>query len=133
LSAVYVDTSALLPLLDRSDRDHAAVKRAVEVLAREGAPLVTASYVLVEAGALSKRRLGAAAFRALGDVAARAMRVVWVDEGLHADAWTRAAKEGRDGPSLVDWVSFLVMRRIGVERALALDAHFTRHGFRAIP
>jgi len=61
------------------------------------------------------------------------MRVVWVDEGLHAEAWTRAAKEGRDGPSLVDWVSFLVMRRIGVERALALDAHFTRHGFRAFP
>jgi predicted nucleic acid-binding protein len=133
LSAVYVDTSALLPLLDGSDRDHLAVKGAVEALVHENATLVTASYVLVETGALAKRRLGAAAFRALGDVAERAMRVVWVDEALHAEAWSRAATEGRDGPSLVDWVSFLVMRRAGAERVLALDGHFTRQGFRTIP
>lgn len=133
MSAVYVDTSALLPLLDRGDRDHLAVKRAIEGLAEEGVPLVTASYVLVEAGALAKRRLGTEAFRALGSVAARAMRVVWVDEELHLEAWSHAAKEGRDGPSLVDWVSFLVMQQEGAKRALSLDVHFGRRGFEVIP
>ncbi len=133
MSAVFVDTSALLPLLDRGDRDHASVKGAVEALAAEGAPLVTASYVLVEAGALAKRRLGAAAFRALGGVATRAMRIVWVDEALHLEAWRRAAREGRDGPSLVDWASFLIMRGGGLDRALTLDSHYNRQGFRTLP
>ena len=133
MNPVYLDTSALLPLLDRSDRDHHAVRRALESLAEEGAPLLTASYVLVEAGALARSRLGIAAFRALGEVAEQAMRIAWVDESLHAEAWRRAAGEGRAGPGLVDWVSFLVMRQAGVERALALDAHFTRQGFRTLP
>lgn len=54
---VFVDTSALLPLLDRADGDHAAVVAAVRELADRHETLVTSSYTLVEAGALVKRRL----------------------------------------------------------------------------
>jgi hypothetical protein len=130
---VFVDTSALLSLMDRSDRDHERVVAALGDLGRAGETLLTSSYTLVEAGALTRRRLGTEAFRRLGQTASRACQVVWVDEELHARAWQLAASRGRRGPGLVDCVSFLVMREVGVDAALALDAHFRREGFRTLP
>jgi predicted nucleic acid-binding protein len=35
--------------------------------------------------------------------------------------------------SLVDWTSFELMRRQGIERAFALDADFDRQGFATVP
>ena len=133
MSSVYVDTSALLALLDSSDRDHASVVAAVRQLANDGAELVTTSHTLVETGALAKRRLGAEAFRRLGAVVDRSMQVVWVHEALHRDAWSRASGEPRRGPSLVDWVGFLVMRELRLDTVLALDHHFETQGFRRLP
>lgn len=130
---VYVDTSALLPLLDRSDRDHPAVVAAVRELGLAAAPLLTASYTLVEAGVLVRSRLGNEAFKRLGLTVDRALQVVWVDEELHGRAWKLAASRGRRGPSLVDCVSFLVMREAGIDAALALDEHFRAEGFRTLP
>lgn len=96
--AAYVDTSALLALLDADDRVHARVTAAFGSLAEDGAVLHTSSYVLVETGALVKRRLGADAFRRFGATAERALQVLWVDELLHQRAWEHAAKEGPSRP-----------------------------------
>jgi predicted nucleic acid-binding protein len=131
--SVLVDTSALLPLLDRSDRDHGAVRQALQDLAARSETLLTTSYTLVEAGALVKRRLGQEAFQRLGETVQSAMSVIWVDEELHGRAWKLAATHGKDGPSLVDCVSFLVMRESQVDTALTLDAHFRDEGFRVLP
>jgi predicted nucleic acid-binding protein len=133
MKAVFLDTSALLPLLDRSDRDHPAVKAALEALIAQGALLVTSSYTLVEAAALTRHRLGLAAFAALGAALDRSAEILWVDEDLHRRAWAMAAKQTRKGPGLVDWVSFLAMREHGIDTALALDRHFRQQGFTTLP
>ena len=130
---VYLDTSALLPLLDGDDRDHVAVTKALTHIVESQAMLVTSSYTLVEAGALVKRRLGVTVFQALGETIDQSTEVIWVDEELHRRAWAKAAEEPRRGPSLVDWVGFLVMRDLGVDSALAIDNHFRRQGFRTLP
>ena len=131
--SVFVDTSALLPLLDRSDDNHRAVTAAVRELAQKDEVLVTTSYTLVEAGALVKRRLGKQAFEKLGETATQAFEIVWIDEDLHARAWALATKQARDGPSLVDCAAFLVMREEKVPVALAIDRHFRDEGFEVIP
>ncbi len=133
MSAVFVDTSALLPFLDRDDRDHTNVVSGFRRLFEEDVPLVTTSYVLVEAGALVKARLGQEAFRALGRLVDEAMDVVWVDPELHRAGWTQAAASGRNGPSLVDCVSFAVMREQGIDKAFTLDRHFKQQGFALVP
>jgi predicted nucleic acid-binding protein len=133
MTAVYVDTSALLAFIDRDDMDHEPVTEAVGRLVREGVPLLTSSYVLVECGALVKRRLGPDAFAALGSAAARSLDVVWVGEALHGRAWAGASKESCRGPSLVDWTGFLVMEDMGLTTALALDPHFRARGFQTLP
>lgn len=133
MSEVYLDTSALLALLDRDDQDHLPVAAAVARLLQDSVRLVTTSYTLVEAGALVRRRLGIAAFKALGDVIDRAAEIVWVDETLHRAAWRNSAAEGRKGASLVDWVGFLVMKGRAIDLALAIDEHFRREGFSTLP
>ncbi len=58
-----------------------------------------------------------------------AVRIRWVDGGLHASAVEQFL--GRRGRySLVDEVSFLVMREGGVQLALSFDRDFEREGFR---
>lgn len=133
MTTLYVDTSALLPLLDQSDSDHPSVVETLSDLVQVGARLLTTSYTLVEAGALVKRRLGAEAFRLLGEAIDRSMDVVWVDEELHQRAWQMAADEPRHGASLVDWTGFLVMRDLKISKALALDKHFRLQGFTTLP
>jgi len=133
VSAVYVDTSALLPLLDKGDEHHRAVVETVARLAEEGVGLVTASYTLVEAGALVRGRIGVEAFRELGRAVAAAADVVWVDAELHHRAWQETARGPRTGPSLVDVVGFLVMEGRGLTTALAVDRHFRDRGFELLP
>ncbi len=105
MTSIFVDTSALLPLLDRDDQDHDYLVNAVGTLSISQTALVTSSYVLVEAGSLVRSRLGVSAFRRLGEIMERGVEIVWVDEELHRRAWKEASAGGKRAPSLVDWES----------------------------
>lgn len=102
-----------------------------DVLAERGP--VTHNYVLVETEALAHRRLGATATRKLLEDLVPAVEVVWIDEEIHAAAVAAHLKALRRRSSLVDHVSFEVMRRLGVRSALALDSDFAREGFELLP
>ncbi len=133
MTSIFVDTSALLPLLDRDDQDHDYLVNAVGTLSISQTALVTSSYVLVEAGSLVRSRLGVSAFRRLGEIMERGVEIVWVDEELHRRAWKEASAGGKRAPSLVDWVSFLLMAELDITTALARDRHFVQQGFRILP
>jgi predicted nucleic acid-binding protein len=54
-----------------------------------------------------------------------------VDEHIHARALSALLAAGRI--SFVDWVSFEVMRRLGVETAFSFDRDFAAQGFELAP
>jgi predicted nucleic acid-binding protein len=89
--------------------------------------------VIVEAVALAQRRLGHAAARALLNGLCPLLHVVWVDEALHAAGVSALLAGARRRVSLVDWVSFEVMRRRGIEVAFAFDRDFVAQGFATVP
>src|SRR2546428_95006 len=91
-----------------------------------GEDLLVHNYILVESSALLHRRLGwAAVSRFLQEASVFQLR--WVDEVLHRSAAERFLKrKGR--ASLVDEVSFLVIREAGAHYALAFDQDFVREG-----
>jgi predicted nucleic acid-binding protein len=126
---IFLDTSAIYALADQADPQHAQAKERLQVVLESGVEIFTHNYVLVEAMALIQSRLGlGAAVRLARD--SRAFVIEWVDEATHEEAVRRLARQGRQGVSFVDQVSFLVMRRRGVGIALAFDADFEAEGFR---
>jgi uncharacterized protein len=84
--------------------------------------------VLVESLALLQMRLGLAAAAGLARDAT-AFIIHWVDDELHAAGVSELVRSGRRRVSLVDHVSFLVMRRRQVATAFAFDPDFTSAGF----
>jgi predicted nucleic acid-binding protein len=125
---LLVDTSALYALLDEDDGNHGRAADAWDRLL-DAEPLLTHTYVVVEASALVHRRLGMAAARALHRTLLPPVRVLPVDAGMHGRAVERWLADDRRRLSLVDVTSFIVMRDRGLERAFAYDADFDREGY----
>ncbi len=123
----FVDTSALYALLDIDDANHQVAVR--QFVSLRGEDLVTHNYVIVETAALVQRRLGLEAVARFVTDISPILRVVWIDEDLHRRAMTDVLTTGRRQVSLVDRVSFEVMRRHGVETAFAFDDDFLDEGF----
>jgi len=124
----FVDTSALLPLVDIADPRRADVYRAVA----EADAVRTHNYVVVEAEALVRRCLGAAASKELLELIADIADIGWVDRDLHDRAASRLEPRGRRA-SLVDEVSFAFMRDGSIGTAIALDDDFAEEGFAVLP
>ena len=125
---IFLDTSAIYALADRADPNHSRAKRLFSKAIREGEDLLIHSYVLVEAAALIQSRLGLEpALRFLKESAS--FVVHWVTPTDHREGVKLLEKRGKRRLSLVDCVSFVVMRRYGVKLYLAFDEDFEREGF----
>lgn len=132
MNAVFADTSGLFALLSTTDDNHARAKRAFGNLRARQALLVSTSYVLVETYALVGRRLGLDAVRSFRADFAPLIDVVWVDETLHNAGVDLLLDRRKRLFSLVDAVSFIVMRQRSVAEAFAIDPHFEQEGFSPI-
>jgi len=130
---VFVDTSSLLAVLDADDLNHTSAKTLWESLLGGGTDLVTHNYVLVETSALVLRRLGLDALRIFERDIAPVFRVVWVTQDVHEAAVGAHLLAARRALSLVDCVSFEVMRRAGLRSAFAFDPHFAEFGYELLP
>lgn len=129
---IFVDTSALFALASDRDQRHQEARVSFDRLLRARRRLLTHSYVLSESMALLHQRLGHRAASALAAEVRNAFEVEWVAESLH-NAAVNALSSAPGGVSLVDQVSFLVMRERGIDEAFAFDRHFTAAGFRLYP
>ena len=131
MSATFVDTSALITLLDGDDPRHDAVAAALRSMA--GIRLVTHGYVIAETIAVARRRLGVTGVQALIDGLLPILETVPVTAEQHADALARYRSSLPSGTSFVDQVSFVVMGALEIGRAFALDGDFAARGIEVVP
>ena len=125
---IFLDTSAVIALADTADENHSEAVAALDEATAQGLGVLTHNYVLVESAALLQSRIGLrSALAFLSD--AEKFTIHWVTPRDHADAVTLLAERNRRGLSLVDCMSFTVMRKYGVIAALAYDADFETEGF----
>ena len=129
----FVDTSAFFAVLDADDEHHPRAKTQWDALLQEGASLVTTSYVLVETLALLQSRLGVDGARVFHEDIFPLLRAEWIDAALHETGVAAVLSAQRKSLSLVDCVSFAVMRRLGVRTAFAFDPHYAEQGFQCFP
>jgi len=129
VNRVFVDTSAVLALLNPSDESHEPARRVFEKLQTRDAALLTTSFVLVEVYALLGRRMGLAAVEAFRKDFAPLLEVVWIGADTHEAGLDLLLERRVHGLSLVDAVSFLVMRQRRLDEVFAFDRHFRDEGF----
>ena len=129
MNPVFVDTSALLALVNRGDENHERARRVFATLSGRQAALVSTSAVLIETYALLGSRLGLDAIRSFRAEFAPLFEVVWVDESLHEAGLDLLLERAKRRLSLVDSVSFVAMRRMELDEAFAFDPHFEQEGF----
>ena len=130
--SAFVDTSALLAVLDADAENHGGAFAAWRRELESATPFVTSNYVVVESFALVQRRLGVEAARALVDDLLAVVEIEWVTPEDHRAAMAAVLAAKRRTLSLVDCVSFEVMRRLGIVRAFTLDRHFKEQGFEVL-
>jgi predicted nucleic acid-binding protein len=126
---IFLDTSAIYAWADAADPNHHTSVRRLQAILDDGDELLTHNYVLVESIALLHARLGIrAAIKLTRD--STAFVVDWVDDELHASGVRALERSQKRHVSLVDHISFLLMRRRDVSTAFAFDPDFTAAGFR---
>jgi predicted nucleic acid-binding protein len=130
---IFVDTSALYALLDRDDGNHPKAKKAWGEFINPENTLVTSNYVLVETFALLQSRLGFDAVRGFQEDMFPTLHVEFVTPGIHRLGVTALLSASRRGLSLVDCVSFEVMRDLGMKTAFTFNSHFREQGFDVTP
>jgi uncharacterized protein len=125
----FVDSSALIAIIDRNEQNHRQASQVwLQLLARHTL-LLTTNYVLLETSSIVQRRIGIAALETLMQKLVPVLEIVWISPDLHREAVECVFTAARRQVSLVDHLSFLVMRRHGIRSAFAFDQHFIEHGF----
>jgi len=130
--SVFVDTSALLAVLDRRDERHEAARRIWTELLEGGRLLVCHNYILVETSAVLARRMGMEAVRIFEQDVVPVLHIVWVTREIHQAAVGAHLAAGRRALSLVDCASFEIMRRAGLRAVFAFDPHFEEFGYEPV-
>lgn len=126
---VFVDTSALLAVLNRNDLWAVRAARSWTRLIQDKEAMVTTSYVVLETVSIVQRRIGLDGVQVLNDSLLPLVKIAYVDTDLHAAAMSNLLVANRRELSLVDCCSFEYMRRNKLFRVFAYDKHFEEQGF----
>ncbi|MBI2170114.1 MAG: PIN domain-containing protein [Actinobacteria bacterium] len=129
---VLVDTSAVVAALLVDDPNHEAAREHFERLLDDVEELVSHSHAVVETIAVLQRKSGLPAVHDYVLGIEPTIDVVWVDEQRHRRGLA-ALLTGSRRISLVDHISFQLMRDLGIDTAFAFDGDFRGEGFTVIP
>jgi len=129
---LFVDTSAWFAFANRKDPHHGDVG---DTLRRYPGRLVASNFILDETVSLCLYRLGHTAARAAGTVLmdpdiVSLVRLTPADEQA---AWILFCHRSDHQYSFTDCTSFVLMRRLKLATALALDDDFRSEGFEVVP
>lgn len=132
MERIFVDTSAWIALANTADPDHEAVS---ESLSGWDGRMVTTSAVVGETVTVALYRFGHEAATSLGERLWRGdiADVVRPDAQDEREAWSLFVNRSDKTYSFVDCVSFTVMRRLKLVKAVAIDDDFDQEGFDVVP
>jgi predicted nucleic acid-binding protein len=135
VTSVFVDAGYLIALEAADDQHHAAAVRHWRGFLPTHPRLVTTSFVLDEVVTFFNSRGRHSKAVEVGSrlLASPSVRLVHVDEELFRSAFAYLERRPDKRFSLTDCVSFVLMSQLGIQEALAFDAHFEQAGFTRLP
>lgn len=132
MERLFVDTSAWFSYANRKDPDRDAVRRALRASA---ARITTSNFVFDEIVSLCRYRLGHPAAAGVGAVLldADTVDLIRVTPDDERAAWSVFRERSDQSYSFTDCTSFVLMRRLRIGTAVALDDDFRIEGFQVVP
>jgi predicted nucleic acid-binding protein len=128
MNLVFVDTVGLLALWDQDDQWHQAAETAWQRIGVTKLIPCTTPFVLLECANAASRRSYRREVSALREQFERAQMLFWPEGDEWRLAWEQY-QQGKPGDAgVVDHVSFIVMRRLGISDAFTNDRHFKAAG-----
>jgi predicted nucleic acid-binding protein len=132
VSLVFLDTVGLLAVWDESDQWHAAATTALHSVTTSGDAAVTTTFVLLECGNSAARRPYRQAVDRLRQALDAAHALIYPTASDWHAAWQAYQRGDGAAAGIVDHVSFVVMRRLGIKTAFTNDKHFQASGFEVL-
>ena len=130
---VFADTSGWLNAFVRTEPQHAAAAEYLRKWQRERTRVITTNYIITELAALYVNRIRSPRAEQINTIdtikSADWVEVVVVDVRLDQEGWNLFKSRHDKKWSLVDCVSFVIMRQRGLTDALTEDHHFEQAGF----
>ena len=128
MERAFVDTSAWLAHANRQDPAHLRIRN---VLRTFQGRLITSNFIFDETVTLCLYRLGYQVAATVGEVlldltVVHLIRITPEDE---QSAWALWLARPDKTYSYTDCTSFVLMRRLGLQRVIAIDMDFQREGF----
>jgi len=126
-TSVFVDTSALFALVNRSDTDHERAKQCLSSLSNDNTTLVISNFILSETYTLVLYKIGRTSALNVVNGLFDSCELERVSEEDEEHAWRIINDFGDKDFSYVDATTFAVMGRLGLTRAFSFDAHFDQY------
>jgi predicted nucleic acid-binding protein len=132
MTTVFLDTVGLVALWDEADPWNGPAAAAMKLLDAPSIRLVTTPYVLLECGnALARTPFRADVCQFREQLAKQKNLIDPMPEEIE-EAWAAYQRDHAAGAGIVDHVSFIVMRRLGISDAFTNDRHFKAAGFNTL-
>jgi predicted nucleic acid-binding protein len=131
---MFLDTAYAIALSVVTDEHHAQAVAIAEQLEAQQTRLITTRAVLLEIGnALSRQRYRTAAEQLLESLEHDPqVECVSLTDGLYQQAFALFCERRDKEWGLIDCVSFIVMKEMGLTDALTTDEHFDQAGFHSL-
>jgi hypothetical protein len=126
---VLLDTVGLLALWDQSDQWHEIAQTSFTELCNVNTNFTITSFVLLECANAAARRPYRSTVSRLRQQMERADRLITPTPEDWQTAWIAYEKGEASSAGMVDHISFVVMRRLGISKAFTNDNHFRAAGF----
>ncbi len=135
MKRLFVDTAGWMAMADVKDPLHIPCVRARDQWLEQGGIMTTSNYVVDETLTLIRIRLGLTAAEAWWDMVSQSprCRTEWITQDKAEKALRWFFKWQDQSFSFTDCTSFVVMKELGITKALTTDHHFMTAGFELLP
>jgi len=128
---VFVDTSAWLALVNKSDAAHQKARKVRDTLLKYPSQFLVTNYVMVEiANAFSRIPYKETAVKLISSIEmSENIHIIEINKEIYKKAWQVYSTYLDKDWSLTDCTSFEVMRERRITEAFTTDKHFEQAGF----
>jgi predicted nucleic acid-binding protein len=129
MKQVFLDTVGMIAVWDNTDQWHIAATAAYERLHAQSSRLITTPLILYECGNSAARRPYRADVNELREFLKKENLLIEPTPQEIEAAWAAYDRGEAAQAGIVDHISFVVMRRLGIQEVFTNDRHFQAAGF----